>query len=82
MEPKDQDQSISQKTNLDRRLDCLRTAILEDWDELEAIEENGNLIIRVKEPIKQDRLAEAPAYKQVEKQRKPSAQPRRESIGY
>jgi len=33
---------------LDIRLQCLRTAIKEDWSELEAEEANGSLVIRLK----------------------------------
>jgi len=32
----------------DSRLDCLRIAITEDWKELEAKEENGALVVRLR----------------------------------
>ncbi len=64
----------------DRRLACLKDAILEDWDELEATEKDGVLIIRVKEAAKQ-RLAEVSKCRQAEKQRKPDASPARGLVG-
>ena len=41
---------------LDPRLDCLRIAVNEDWNELEALENEGNLVIRVKKPFKFGRV--------------------------
>jgi len=81
MEPDDRNRSESQRKILDRRLACLRTAILEDWDGLEAEEENGSLVIRVKEPVKHDHLAQAADYKQTQKQRKPDSCPERGLVG-
>ena len=37
---------------LDARLDSLRLAVNENWSELEAMENGGNLVIRVKTPLK------------------------------
>jgi len=37
---------------LDFRLACLRTAILEDWAELEADETDGALVVRIKTATK------------------------------
>lgn len=48
---------------LDPRLDCLKTAVNEDWNELEAVEANGELVIKVKEPVKFDALRPEPVAK-------------------
>jgi hypothetical protein len=81
MEREPQNKSASQPESFDHRLACLKTAILEDWKELEAAEENGSLIIRVKEPAKQNHLAEAPEYRQIEKQRNKGALPEGGLVG-
>lgn len=42
----------------DHRLDCLRIAITEDWPDLDAREENGALVVRVREPAPRWRRSE------------------------
>ena len=66
---------------LDHRLACLQIAILEEWDELQAAEVDGALVIRIKEAAKLDNPAEAPEYRHIEKQRKPVASPERGLAG-
>ena len=39
---------------LDPRLECLMIAIREEWDEVEVVEENGALIVRIRDMAKMD----------------------------
>ncbi|MCL6088743.1 MAG: hypothetical protein M1530_01095 [Candidatus Marsarchaeota archaeon] len=54
---------------LDPRLACLMIAIKEEWDELEAVEENGALLIRIRDMAKMDSWEAIRKFGRLNKQR-------------